>query len=130
MPWESEPKGWYAFSRGSSIHIRKGPKNYLADVSVCSRDASDKKYHKASFKSRDLETTALKSLVFLQRKIGKVPVQIDLEHSGEYPVRVRTEEDEVREVVDYMRPIILEESRYPGLKSLLGDDITKKLEDF
>jgi len=99
MPWEFEPEGWYAFARGSSIHIRKGPKNYLAYVSIYNQDSLDRTSHYGKFKGRDLETVALRALSYLVSKTGRTPVQIDLAHSEEYPVRVRTEDDEVREIV-------------------------------
>ena len=99
MPWDFSPEGWYAFARGSSVHIRKGSKNYLADVSVYSEDSLDKAHHSGKFKDRDLESVALKALAYLSSKTGKVPVQIDLEHSGVYPVSIRTEDDEIAEVV-------------------------------
>lgn len=129
MPWESSPKGWYAFTKGSYIHLRKGPKNWLADVSIYREDSLDKLHHGGKFKGRDLETVALKALSYLKARTGKTPVQIDLEHSQEYPVRVRTEEDEIKDIVDYIVPIIQEGPESGRLRYLLGPEITRRLEE-
>ena len=106
MPWEANPTGWYAFARGSHIHLRKGPKNWLADVSVYKEDSLDKRQHSTSFKARDKETVALRALAYLQSTTGRRPVQIDLRHGDPYPVSVRTEDDEIKEVVDYGLEVI------------------------
>ena len=101
MPWDFSDAGWYAFARGSSIRLTKGPKNYSADVAVYSFDSADGKPHKEHFVGGDKQLVAIKALAFLQSKTGKKPVQIDIQHSGTFPVKVRTEDDEIKEAVEY-----------------------------
>jgi hypothetical protein len=99
MPWESNPSNWYAFSRGSSIHITKGPKYYHADVGVYQGDSLDGKHHHVVVKGEDLQDVAIKALAFLHSRTGKQPVQIDLVHSEPYPIEVKDENDVVQDLV-------------------------------
>ena len=99
MPWENNPIGWYAFARGSYIRLSRGPKYWSAEVSVYSEDSLDKIHHRAKFRGRDSEVVSLKALSYLQSITGRRPVQIDLADSEAYPVEVRTEDDEVADLV-------------------------------
>lgn len=101
MPWETNPKGWYAFARGSYITLKKGPKYWNAEVSVYREDALDGMHHRFKLRGKDRESVALKALGRLRSTTGKRPVQIDLAHGDSYPVEVRTEDDEIEDVVSH-----------------------------
>ena len=95
--------GSYTFVRGtgySIIDVWEGPKMFRA---VVHNNEADGSYSRQEMRDRDLQRLFLRVMAVVRRAPGTEPVLIESE--GEpFPLRVRTEEDEIREFAEeFMR---------------------------